>query len=184
MMSVTTIHKFLSIAVASGALLVGASLGTAHAEITLDNKNYPGTMCRPASYPSSNHSTHVSYERNGSIANQSEQASLTVLCPIIRDMTNGRNGLSSVAASFGGPHEPTSFRCSLYVRRGLNNRIEESTTKRGIRNWFGTTVVSFTGPKWVNFSTLYMLNCVLPKKRKGYPPPMLHSYTVRERTED
>ena len=171
-------NKFLTITVAAGALLVGAGLGTAQA--VTDAKNYPGAMCRPLS---SSSSAHVSYERNGSIANRSEQFRVEVLCPVIRDRPRG-DGLSYVVASFGGPHEPRFFGCSLYVRRPLDNKFQELTTMTAKRNAYTGTMISSIRGMRTDVSNFYMLNCWLPAKRKGTPPPMLHSYSVHELTED
>ena len=181
MKTVSTTHTFFSLtlaAVAAGALLLGADLGTAQA--VTDAKNYPGAMCRPAAH---NHSPHVSYERNGSIANRNENFSVEVLCPIVRDSFRGY-GLSYVVARFGGPHKPTSFSCSLYVRRSLDNTVQKEKNKTAKRNQYTGTMISSIRGLRTDRSAFYMLTCWLPTKRKGYPPPMLHSYTVQEATED
>ena len=173
-------NKFLTIAVAAGALLVGAGLGTDHAlAIPSDAKNYPGTMCRPASL-----NARVSYERNGSIANRSEQRQVEVLCPIIRDRVSGFDGFGQVYVSFGGPHESESFRCSLYERQTLDNKVQKKITDTGFRNGYGTMAISIGRWAQVPRTSFYMLNCWLPAKHKGLPPPMLHSYQVLEQIKD
>ena len=177
MMSLTTIHKFLSVALAAGALLLGADFGTAQAG--KDTKVYTGDMCRPLLS-----SANVSYEADGSIVNRSKQASVTVLCPIIRDTTTNRNGLSHAVVWFDGHHKAKYFSCKVQSRRRLDNRLDQEVHKTGRINYFGTMTINMRGLGKSHRSTFYTLHCKIPPILKGSPPSRLLNYSVEEGDAD
>ena len=182
MLTVSTTHTFFSLTlatVAAGALLVGAGLGTAQA--AEDRKYYPGAMCRPLSS-----GVQVSYGDDDSIINRSEQAPLKVVCPIIRDTTDNRDGLESIRIRYYDNHNRQNIGCRSDIWRGDSKFVKGQVGKRTRTMGLGEYVINgpTDPPKDRSFSNYYTVSCSIPPKLKGKLPSKLLNFAVTEGDED
>ena len=174
----TTTHNFLAVTVAAAALLVGAGLATAQA--AEDRKYYPGSLCRHVST-----GTYVSYGDDDSIVNRSEQFSLKVVCPIIRDTYRNKDGLESIRIRYYDNHNRQNLTCEGFARKRSGNRVVKEVSGYSTKHMgLGEYVIEGPNPHFGWVGIYYTLSCSIPPKLKGKLPSKLLNYAVTEGDED
>lgn len=145
-----------------------------------DGKIYSGNMCRPTGSPVGGYAPYVHYNTDGSISNTSEQFSVTVDCPIVRDNMSNKDGLKSVILYYDDQNPYYNFFCTVHSRWKWGNHIVKSQNGTIINN-FGISYLHVLG---VDISrganTFYTMRCVIPRKYPGKPNSRLLNYTVTE----
>ncbi len=166
------------------ALLLLSALFTAFCSQNIqagqDGKIYSGSMCKPSASQDGGYAPYVHYNTDGSVSNTSEQFSVTVVCPIIRDHMSNNDGLTSVVANYDDQNPYYNFFCSVQSRWKWDNRVLKSKNS----SFHKTLGLSYLYVLGVDISrgsnTFYTMTCVLPRKYPGKPSSRLLNYNITE----
>lgn len=162
----------------AAALLLNLSVGNLQAAD--DAKIYPGTMCRPMATGDGGYTPYVYYNNDGSISNTSEQFSVTVDCPIIRDNTVNKDGLESIILYYDDKNTSYNFFCTAQSRWIWGNTIHKTFNGTPVQN-YGISYLHILGlDSSRGANTFYTMRCVIPKKVPGQPSSRLLNYKVTE----
>ena len=140
----------------AGTLWAGLGLGSAFAE--QDAKEYPATFCRPHTLANFGVGAVAVY-------NTSTTRSLTVFCPIVRDLMSRDAKLSSIKARYYNPlYKTRSVSCQLNQIRPTGKLAASSGSKKG-RRWAPQGEIDLKFPKSglsPKGDAIYVVTCKLP----------------------
>ena len=125
-------NKFWVTLLAAGTLWAGLGLGTA---VAVDKKDYPATFCRPTN------DNYFGVTDGLAIYNQSTSRSLTVFCPIVRDIMHRQAMVASVKVRYYNPYfKDRQVVCQLRKFKSTGGLAAKTKSKRGNSKTPGGTI--------------------------------------------
>jgi hypothetical protein len=159
----TPIHPLRHV---STALTLMALLSVSHPTLAQETnrKVYPGTFCQLESQAVG---LTVFYDERGAILNDDSTSPVTVICPVVRDETEGTGGIRRAFVRYvkgAGGGGDRALSCTLHSRNHVGvavvNPVERTDTRGP-----GTKIFSF-GPvrnSDQGFPGYYLFVCVIPR---------------------
>jgi hypothetical protein len=152
----------LLLAVASSA--VAASCVPSADVYTVDTKVFPATMCRQIGSTST-----VYYDGHGRVLNPSTTASVTVICPIVRDASHDKWASVHVVVADRNPNENVTCTAHSNQTDGLgwsSGPTDPLPSGFSDLNWWASQILTFGPQTEERDDGTYFVSCTLP-------PPVL-----------
>ncbi|WP_437607346.1 hypothetical protein WMF20_42025 [Sorangium sp. So ce834] len=150
-----------------GLLALASSL--AHAA---DSKVFPATFCRQAGSSSA-----VSYDINGRVHNPTASTQ-TVICPIVRDVTDSKWNQLTVVVADRHYSENVSCRAWSAQTDGLG-WYQQTNTTGSFPDWWSAQELTFGTQPTERHDGTYYLECSIPPRYSGLDSGVL-SYRITE----
>ena len=173
-------NKLVRSIAAIAFLLVGSTVGTASAE---DWKVHPAATCQP-----SNLDARTNYfNSKGHLVNPTNSL-ITVICPIVRDHHDTREGPKEVKIRYLDQHPSQKVSCRMESRErwgkflwASQSKFSPTGTRRGDLVMKGPNGCGRFGGCFGDLSgTYYQLVCSLPPKNQRNRASSFISYFVKE----
>lgn len=142
-----------------------------------DSKHYSGSICRDAT--PNEYINGTTYDDMGYVANKRSDRNLTVVCPLIRDNTNNRLGISGIGVYFTDSHPFENIDCEVTSRRmngdyysGSNHMVSKDVSSGAL--WLGAPI-RLRGQNY-----FFDLTCTIPPKSESGDLSVIKSIVVTE----